>query len=808
MTTACVGFVAPALAQENQPETQPEQIAQVDKPRSFSIQPQPLASALERFADQAGVSFAYRTGDISTLNSPGVSGTLSPREALQQILSGTGVTFTFTGVSTVILARPAGSSGATMLDPVNVQGAFLVPPQAMIDNLPPVYAGGQVATGGQLGMLGNRPVMDTPFNQTNFTAKKAQDQQAQTVVDVLIDDPSVRFFRQDTGLGSSAAYIRGFPVDGADFAYGGLYGMLPNQSVVAELAERVEVLKGPSAMFNGMAPFGAVGGMINIVPKRAPNEDLMQVTANYRSAGQFGGHADIARRFGPDKEFGVRFNGVYKTGATDVQWNSSERALALLGLDFRAQRLRLSADLGYSYQRIGGVMPNLGLAAGVPLPWAPKVRDNPGAQPWNELWVKDIFGIARAEIDLTERISAYAAFGAHDFRFNGLYSSTITANSFFGTATTNAPQNARQWRSFLTAEAGLRGFADTGSIEHEFALIGTTYYQDFGIRSVNGTAYASNFYYATPIARPDIATPDTTKTGNTTLSSLAIADTLSVADKRIQLTVGARLQQVQSSNFNATSGALTSGYSERALSPSVALVVKPWQNVSVYGNWIQGLQQGTIVGQQFTNAGEVLPPYKTTQYEAGIKVDWGKFTTTVSAFQISQPSTIQVPGLPVPSALMLNGEQRNRGIEFNVFGEPLEGVRLLGGITFLNSELTKTQGGRNDGWIAPYSPNVQFNLAGEWDLPFLPGLTVNGRAIYTGAQYFDTTYPRRSLPEWTRFDVGARYSFENPGAKGKILVARFNVENLLDNNYWMGGFIGSLLLGQPRTFRLSLTADF
>jgi outer membrane receptor protein involved in Fe transport len=36
-----------------------------------------------------------------------------------------------------------------------------------------------------------------------------------------------------------------------------------------------------------------------------------------------------------------------------------------------------------------------------------------------------------------------------------------------------------------------------------------------------------------------------------------------------------------------------------------------------------------------------------------------------------------------------------------------------------------------------------------------------------------------------------------------------NVDNLLDTNYWAGGSsVSSLYLGAPRTFRLSLTADF
>ena len=62
----------------------------------------------------------------------------------------------------------------------------------MLGAPPAPYAGGMVATGGQLGMLGNRGVMDTPFSQTNYTAKLIQDQQARTVADVLQNDPSVR----------------------------------------------------------------------------------------------------------------------------------------------------------------------------------------------------------------------------------------------------------------------------------------------------------------------------------------------------------------------------------------------------------------------------------------------------------------------------------------------------------------------------------------------------------------------------------------------------------------------------------------
>ena len=260
-------------------------------------------------------------------------------------------------------------------------------------------------------------------------------------------------------------------------------------------------------------------------------------------------------------------------------------------------------------------------------------------------------------------------------------------------------------------------------------------------------------------------------------------------------------------NYNPTTGFETDSYDQSALTPAVALVFKPWKNVSLYGNFIQGLRPGTIVGSTFANAGEVFPPFKSTQWETGVKVDWGRFTTTLSLFQITQPSTITDVAT---NKLMLSGEQRNQGLEFNVFGEPMEGVRLLGGFMLLDGVLTKTQGGLTDGWIAPFSPTFQLNVAGEWDTPFVRGLTLTGRAVYTSSQYIDTTWPRRSLPDWTRLDVGLRYAFEPVRSPtGKPIVARFSVENLLDANYWETGSAASTLsLGAPRTFRLSLTADF
>jgi iron complex outermembrane receptor protein len=160
----------------------------------------------------------------------------------------------------------------------------------------------------------------------------------------------------------------------------------------------------------------------------------------------------------------VRFNGVYRGGQTPVEWMADQRALALFGLDYRGDRVRLSADLGYQYQYISGALPYLGLSPGtVPLPWAPKARSNPG-QPWNFSERKDLFGVVRGEFDLTERITAYAAFGAHDNRAGTFRRRSAHGHQLQRQRHVLALQSASVYTQYLTGEVGLRGRAETGPI--------------------------------------------------------------------------------------------------------------------------------------------------------------------------------------------------------------------------------------------------------------------------------------------------------------------------------------------------------
>src|SRR5690606_38631414 len=80
---------------------------------------------------------------------------------------------------------------ASVLQAVQVQPSA----DASKSGLSPVYAGGQVAEGGQMGILGTQSVLGTPYNFTSYTETLIRDQQAASIGEVLLNDPSVRVAR-------------------------------------------------------------------------------------------------------------------------------------------------------------------------------------------------------------------------------------------------------------------------------------------------------------------------------------------------------------------------------------------------------------------------------------------------------------------------------------------------------------------------------------------------------------------------------------------------------------------------------------
>jgi iron complex outermembrane receptor protein len=689
---------------------------------------------------------------------------------------------------------------------------------ALAEGLSKAYAGGQVARGGRMGILGAVDMMDTPFGSTSYTQQFIADQQARSVGDLLQSDAAVRMSR---GYGNfqEVYVIRGFALDSDDVAYNGLYGVLPRQYVSPELLERVEVFRGASAFLNGAAPGGSgIGGAINLMPKRAGNTPLTELTVGVESGGHAYAAIDVARRFGEHQELGVRVNAAKRQGETSIKREDHDVGMFSVGFDYRGRNYRLSADAGYQNFDLTAPRPSVNTGSLTALPGAPDASKN-FAQPWSYSKEHDVFGTARAEVDLAKDVVAWAAFGSRSTKeSNSLAQPTLT--SLNGDASVYRFDNARK-QEIRTGELGIRGKLNTGAVKHTLVASWSGHWNEAK------NAYAISDYAGLPtnIYRPlDVSMPPTLPansggvmndprlTQKTILSSYALADTMAFLDDRLLLTVGLRRQQIRDAAYAYGTAVQYSSYDKSATTPVAGIVYKAGKDVSLYANYIEALVKGPVASgtyfdgttdQLVSNHGEVFAPYKSKQKEIGIKYDGGRLGMSAALFSTAKP----LPAV-VGTRATLSGEQRNQGVELSVFGTPMAGVRLLGGLTWLDTEQRKTDKPANNGKDAIGAPKMQASVGGEWDVPGAPGLSLNARTVYTSTQYADLANSKQ-LPSWTRVDIGARYLTQ---VAGHDVTLRARIDNVADRSYWASAVssfdAGSLVLAAPRTLVVSGSVAF
>lgn len=650
--------------------------------------------------------------------------------------------------------------------------------------LPPTAAGGLTATGARLGILGNTNTMDTPLSVNAYTKEMIQDFQARTVGDVLQGDPSVW---QSTNEGHmfEQFLIRGLTVLGSDAAYNGLYGIAPSGHIPTEFIERVEVLRGPNALLGGVPPSGAVGGMINMVPKRAGAKPITDVTVGYSSKSYAQTHVDIGRRFGDEQRLGVRVNGVYGNGETGVAEQKKGRRFGAIGIDYEGDRYSLSFDAYnsretirngspamYSFARLGHLLP------------PPDGDTNLFKGTHGEY--RNHGYMLRGEYRFNDAWTAYAAAGASKADGRGLMFGTRTivlndagnAQGFVYNVTTFADNK--------TFETGVEGNFRTGSISHRVnvALNYLAHKEGTSNRAITG--YAQNIYDPVAPVFPDApAYPPTTV--DDVFTSLALADTLGFLDDTVLLTAGVRIQQIKQK---------ISDYDESRVSPSLGVVYKPWGNdISLYANYMEGLSAGEVVGPGFANENNRFKPLTTKQLEVGTKIKVAGSMHSLALFQIQRPQVITDQAT---NTRVDGGKQRIRGAEWTVSGNVVPSVSMFGGVSIFDAKQV-------DRGLEVFSvPDWIARVGAQWNTP-LAGVSLNGRFIYTGRQWLDSANTLR-LPAWNRFDIGAGYRTRIINTPVAFNAA---IENVTDKKYWYGPFNdGFAMQGMPRTLRLSATVSF
>ncbi|ODP99483.1 ferric anguibactin receptor [Salinivibrio sp. SS3] len=667
----------------------------------------------------------------------------------------------------------------------------------------PVYPGtdGQILETNRAGFLGDKYALDMPFSAISYTEKYIKDNQASDISAVIsVTDPAVNI-SNNSGESRESYSIRGFSSNSNDATVNGLAGMAPYYRSATEMYERVDVLKGPSAMLNGMAPNGSIGGAVNLVTKRATEKPLTRLTTKYMSDSQVGGHLDIGRRYGTNKQFGIRVNGAYLSGDGTINHQENQSQLGAIALDWRSDDIRLSADFYHTKETVDAPTRGITFAPGVDIlnPPSNETLLNPS---WNFYKSETKGAITRAEYDINDRVSVYASAGITEWDYHGLSADKAEVYNNAGDMKTTlggvSDDNERR-----ALDLGLNGRFETGSIGHDLVTNITRYDEAYNLYATRfrGITVDSKLYDPHWGTRPELdLNYPLLLTTETTLSSIGFADTLSFNQGQYLFTLGARYQQVETEQ---TGGMLSTGaeYDESAVTPSFALLVKLTDNISAYANYIEGLNKGATAPTTANNSGEIFSPYKTKQKEMGLKIDHGTFTHSLSLYEITRPSSYTDSETNV---FGYYGEQRNRGVEWSFFGSPLDDIRLIGGLAYIDAELVKTKDGGNNGNQAAGVPDWQAKLGAEWDPLFIQNLTLTANASALSKQYIENEN-LRSIPGYTLLGIGARYTTT---VNELPFTVRANISNLTDKDAWTTASYNDLSLIEGRRITLSASVDF
>lgn len=701
----------------------------------------------------------------------------------------------FTPIALALLAFGTAAVAQNAATPEGTLKAVTVHSKYEREDLPTRAPGNKAASGARLGILGATAIVDAPVHVNAYTRELAEDWSALTLQDVLENDSAVVFTTNKNHMLQNFN-LRGLDMGAMDIATNGLYGIAPANSVPVEMFERIEVLRGPNVLLSGMPPVSSVAGTVNMVTKRALSQPIAELTTTFGSQSYLQGHVDVGRRFGKEQRLGVRFNGVYGNGEMGAKDEKQTRSVGALALDYLGDRTRLSLDVYNSVNKIDNGSPGMfnflgrGAIKGVGTLLAPPKGDSNLYRGTHGEYA-NTGALARAEFDVTQNLQGYVALGGSETEGKGLLFGTRSIVTGADGTTRGAIYNVHTQSERRTAEAGVIGKFDTGSIKHRLQLSANILKQKEGSYNT-----ACNYCYTTNMYEP--VTPNFPAApvwkGYTTeheFRSLAVADTMGLAGDKVLLTVGGRHQTIKT----PLEGGKASDYSKSRFSPMVAVVVRPWgDGISLFGNYTEGLEPGEVVGVGYANTGASLAPRVTKQAELGVKLQAGALTHTFSTYQIKRPSFIA----NASNELVADGEQRLRGLEWSAYGMLTKSVTLLGGITHITSEQ------RDTGRDTFGSPEWRARIGMDWQTP-VQGLKLGGRVIYTGSQWADSGNKLR-MPAWQRLDLNANYA-----TRMGATPVRFNasVENAANKRYWIGTFgDGFVMGGAPRTFKLSATVSF
>jgi iron complex outermembrane receptor protein len=779
---------------------------------AYNIAAAPLAEAIAQIAVQNGISFSADPALLKGKTAPKIQGDYSVDAAFNLALTDSGLQLVKNEDGTVYSLKKSEHQQKTQSKYMGELKTIEVTAKGThskneVAQLPTIIVNTEKngsAKDGYLvkkitgvGLWGERDLQDTPYSMTVISQDLIENLQANSMAPIFKmnpitqdggDQPSGNYNTVIRGLSSNNAVINGIPL-AAYYSF-----------TTMEDLERVETISGATGFLYGG---GRVGGAVNYVMKKPTLENTRNITLGNYGGEQYYAHIDLSGQIDDKNIFGYRVNALYQDGDSVADIGKQQKFISL-AFDYKPTD-NFIMDFNYAYrdlyrtnQKLPFVIgtntarPKLDVSKNYSPDYVSSEEKNHRAITSLKWKMNDIFSVRSSFLYETSDRETIGDAYAYT-RSDGLYNASLY----------RYPKGGQNFESYA-GNIYLDSKFKTYDIDH---LLTVGYSENYAKYKRDKNWWVGD-YWLTGITLdeikntviPENPNPQGGRVTNWKMQykNILIGDDITFNNKWSAL-VGANYATVIGTNY--TDGIQDSKYDKSELTPTLSLIYKPFDDLTTYATYIESLEQGEIVSDDYSNAGTILNPLVSKQYEVGAKYTLNKnLLFTAALFRIEKANSYEDNTTTPKPTLTQDGEQIHQGLEFTATGKVTDNLTIFGGTTWMDLNVEKTENKAIEGKKPTNAASKMAKIYAEYAVPQIEGLTISGGAYYTGEKYGNTSNTDK-VPAYTLFDIGARYS---------MLIAKYpttfnlTLSNVTGKDYWAN----SNYLGDPRTFAFSVKTQF
>ncbi len=644
-------------------------------------------------------------------------------------------------------------------------------------------------------------LLETAQSVTVISNTIVEEQLATTLGEVLTNDASLSAGSKQRNR--EVFNLRGFELSSSNGYLRDGHQHWSHYQQPIETLEAVEVIKGPSSILYGQS---GPGGLVNMVTKKPTARSLFTLGADTDQEGSTRFTLDAGGAL--NEEESLRYRSIlvkqdvtYQREYQNGDQRERDRFLGALVVDYDvSDDLFLRVHYDYTNDKAGldtgGWLNEEGDLIGD----RKTIRDMSWA--FTDIDVEN-YG-ADVNYNINDNWQVTVGYNKQTFERQRFESAAKKQSGFVeGDTYTSKPYDRFDDWQFTTKFIDFVGEFDFAGVSHQL-LIGANsldYYYGQLKDSVKGTAEDPYPTYAA--GDSEVAKPNVNYKNDPTLSSseydyygIYLQDLVTFNDNW-QVSFGGRYDKQNKE-----------GADNESFLPKFGVLYHPSEQATIYYSYSEGFEPQSsdkLDNDTDINHGMKLTAMESKQSEIGVKwqlVD-DRLMLSGAIFDISKTGKLIKEDLvdsEFESRTTQAGEQRHKGFELGAQGAINDKLFVMSSLINIDAEYERD---------ALYQGNTPVDVP-EWSAALWSRyelndkLAFNAGAFYEGERFADNQNTIKK-DSYTRIDVGATYQMD---INQHELNLRFNINNLLDKKYLIGGGTTSVTAADGISFRLAAQLAF